>query len=548
MNGLQAYARKANLLLFIALFGLTACGDNTNEPIITDPPPPMDTSPDAFSFTHVSEQPRSSETTSNTITIVGINTPTAISITGGEYSIDGSDFSSLPSTVTAQQTITVKLLSSENYATTSDLTITIGDISAVFSATTHTSFTRFANELNTDIAAKYSLVEQPTRGRVIVSHDLTHLTYQPMNSFNNLQVGETAQEIVIVSLLNDEENQHELSFTIKGEDNDNVCKNRTIIDITSSDINQPLTQIAEGECVRLDASQLSSGGTWAIWTGENGGARPALLPVMGVSPTETIITFLPPARGQYNLSWCSTSGVCEANFYFYSDMPSTVKALDVQLNIHSFHPEDEIHLSVTENNHQDTAGYTYRWVIHDWTGEYHKLIDVVTIDNKLKIPVPLDNNNYDITVVVDDNIVQLEGGFQSTASDHYGKIKLYANTLGNYKTLSDVAVVRDENSTDKAPKLVVMVDGDTTRYQGNDDDSYPIDTLLNTQLTFDMSESSDENGAELSFYINGVLHKSASSRFTFDITSDVYYQICADDGFPWTAEENPCALFDIVAQ
>jgi len=545
MNGFKKNTWKVNHLLLLALLGLTACGSDTKEQVITDPPPPSDTSPDVFSFTHVSEQPRSSETTSNTITIEGINTPTTISITGGEYSIDGSDFSSLPSTVTAQQTITVRLLSSENYATTSDLTVTVGDISAVFSATTQASFTRLANELSTDVDAKFSLVEQPTRGRVIVSHDLTQLTYQPMNSFNYLSPEETVQETIKVTLLGEEDNQHELSFTIKGEANDNVCENRSIIEIIPSEVNQPLTHIADNECVRLNASQFSSGGTWAIWTGESGAARQELLPVIGLDPTEDTITFLPPVGGRYNLSWCVLSGPCEAGFYFYSDLPSTEKALDVQLNIHSFHPEDEIHLSVTENNHQDTAGYTYRWIIHDWSAEYHQLIDVVTTNNKLKLPVPLTNNNYEITVIVDDNIVQLEGGFQSTASDRYGKIKLYANTLGNYETLSDVAVVREQDSAEKAPTLVVMIDGDATRYQGNDDDSYPIDIPLNTQLTFDMSESTDENGGELSFYINGVLHQSDSSRFTFDIAADVNYQICADDGFPWTAEENSCAFFDI---
>jgi len=545
MNGFNTYTWKVNHLLLLALLGLTACGSDTKEQIITDPPPPIDTSPDAFSFTNVSEQERASEATSNTVIIEGINTPTAISITGGEYSIDGSDFSNLPGTVTNQQTISIRLLSSASYSTTSDATITVGDMSAVFSATTHTSFTRLANELSTDVEAKYSLVKQPTRGRVIVSHDLTKLTYQPMNSFNYLLPEETAQETVTVSLLGDEENQHELSFTIEGQSKDNVCDNLTIVDIIPSEVNQPVTHIADNECVRLNASQYSDTGRWALWTGENGAARQELLPIIGINPTDNTVTFLPPVRGRYSFSWCDISGPCEASFYFYSDLPSTEKALDVQLNVHSFHPEEEIHLSVTENSLQDTSDYTYRWVIHDWSGEYRQLIDVVTTDNKLKLPVPLTNNNYEITVIVDDNIAQLEGGFQSTASDLYGKITLHANTLGNYKRLTDIAIVRDQDSAETAPKLVVMIDGDTSRYQGNDDDSYPIDTQLNTQLTFDMSESSDENGGELSFYINGVLHQSDSSRFTFDITADVYFQICADDGFPWTAEENPCAFFDV---
>jgi len=548
MDNRQMYTWKVNLLFFIALSGLTACGGSTSETVITDPPPPIDTSPDAFSFANVKEQPRSTATISNKVTIEGINTPAAISITGGEYSIDGNDFSSSPSTVTNQQTISVRLLSSADYATANDLTITIGDISETFSATTHGPLTRISYEVSTDQDAKYAVINQPSRGRVIVSHDLTQLTFQPMKSFDYLQVGETAQETITVALIGEEQTPLELSFTIEGQASSNTCDDRTVINILPSEVNQPLTHIADGECVHLDASLFGKGDTWAIWTGENGAARSILLPVIGVTTTDARLTFLPPVGGRYSLSWCPNAGACTASFYFYSDMPSTEKALEVKLNIHDIHPEEEIHLSVTENNHQDTEGYTYRWIIHDWTGEYHKLIDVVTIDNKLKIPVPLDNNNYDITVVVDDNIVQLEGGFQSTASNHYGKIKLYANTLGNYKKLTDIAIVRDINSTEKAPKLVVMVDGDTTRYHGSDNDSFPIDVPLNSSLTFDMSESSDENDGELSFYINGVLHENASNRFTFDITRDVYFQICANDGFPWTAEENPCAFFDVVAQ
>lgn len=548
MNGIQLYRYtcRASLLLILAIFGLTGCGGNSSEPPIIDPPPAIDTTPEAFSFEPSTDQPLNTIISSNIITISGINTTSPISISGGEYSIDDGDFSSLPSTVTEQQTVLVRLLSSTSHSTASNLTITIGDISEVFSVTTHSPLTKFAHELSTDLAAKYSIVSQPLRGRVIVSSDLTKLTFQPMNSFDYLLAGETAQEDIKVTLIGEDELMHDVIFTIKAQNKTKICDGRAVLDIAPSEVNQPLTHIPDGKCVRIYASQLNGGDTWAIWTGENGGARPSMLSVIGVDATDPTLIFLPPTRGRYNLSWCPTSGECLASFYFYSDAPSTKKDLDVKLNIHNFHPEDEILISVTENNHADTSGYSYRWIIHDWTGEYHKLIDVVTSVSRLRIPAPVEHNNYEIQVVVDDNVIQLEGGFNSSTSDLYGKRRLDANTLGNYKMLSDLVVIRDQNSNKKPPTLVVMIDGDTTRYQGNDDVSYPIDLMVGSQLTFDMSETSDENTDVVGFYINGVLHESPSKRFTFDVTSDAYYYICASDGFPWTADENPCLLFDLL--
>ncbi|TWX70959.1 hypothetical protein ESZ36_04770 [Colwellia demingiae] len=551
MKGLQVN-RWAILLL--ALAGLTGCGgggsdsDSTEVPK-SNTPAPIDTSPEAFNFEHKTEQPLTTLITSNLVKVTGINSSSPISITGGEYSIDGGTFSNITSTVNDQQSVTVRLLSSASYSTSSDVIITIGDVSETFSVTTHSNLTKFAHELSTDHDARYSIVNQPTRGRVVVSPDLKKLTYQAMNSFDYLQEGETTQETIQVTLLGEEENNtYDLSFTITGLPNTSVCDDRTIIDLVPNEVNQPLPHIPEGSCVRVDASSLNNGSSWAIWTGENGGARPIMLSVIGVDKTDSTLTFLPPTDGRYSLSWCPVTGECLVSFQFYSDMPNTKKELNVALHVLSFHPEDEIYLSVTEKNHADTAGYTYRWVIHDWTGEHHKLVDILTTENKLKLPVSLDNNNYNIKVVVDDNIVQLEGGFSSVSNGLYGKIKLDANTIGNYETLSDFVAIRDLNSNQKAPSLVVMIDGDATRYQGNKDMPIVIKAIKDSQLTFDLSETSDENGDNLRYYINGALYENSSSRITFSVTSSTYYTICAIDGFPWTSEENPCLLFDVIAQ
>ena len=555
MNGSQMNRWTVNIILLIALVTLSGCGgsgDSSTSSIEVpknETPAPIDTSPEAFSFEDKIEQPLSTVITSNSVKVTGINSSSPISISGGEYSIDGGDFTTVTGKVIDQQLVTVRVLSSASYSTSNEVILTIGDISDNFSVTTHSTLTKFAHELSTDLDARYSVVNQPARGRVVVSPDLKKLTYQAMNSFDYLQEGETTQETIQVTLLGDKENTtYDLSFTISGSSNSSVCDDRTIVKLLPNEVGQPLPHIPEGHCVSVDASSVNNGNSWAIWSGKNGGARPMLLSATGADTTSATLTFLPPTEGKYTLSWCPISGECLLSFHFYSDMPETKKELDVSLNVHSFHPEDEIYLSVTEDNHANTAGYTYHWIIHNWTGEHNKFVDILTTENKLKLPISSDNNNYNIKVVVDDNIVQLEGGFSTVSSGLYGKIKLNINTVGNYETLSDFVAIRDPNSNQKAPSLVVMIDGDATRYQGNKDTAIVIKAITDSQLTFDLSETSDENGDSLSYFINGTLYENSSSRFTFSVSKSTYYTICANDGFPWTNEENPCLLFDVIAQ
>lgn len=550
MNGTQAHNSKVSLLILLTLFVLSACGgDTTNTntpPVDNNVPTVMDTTPEPFSFPSTTDQALNTLVTSDEITVTGINYESVINIVGGEYSIDGGDFSNLPSTVTNQQVVAVRLLSSEHHTTTHNLTITIGDVSETFSATTHGPLTKLANEFSSDINAKFSIISQPVRGRIITSADLSKLTYQPLNSFDYLSAGETAQETVSIAILGEPDNTHELTFTITGEDKSEVCESRNIIDILPAEVNQTATNIAEGDCVQLDASKLGDG-YWAVWAGENGAARYYLLPTLGLERTQAKITFLPPTKGSYSFAWCVPSGSCLQSYNFFSDMPNTEQALDVRLTVPNIHPEDEIFLTIVNDEvNKDTSGYSYHWIIHDWNNGYRKLIDVVTSQGYLSLPAPSKNNNYWVTLIVDDNVTQLEGGFTSTSSDLYGKIKLNVNTLGNYKILSDVVIARPESSTEKPPFLVVILEGDSTRYQWNEDALITVEAQLGTTVVFDFSETVDENGDELSFYINGTFIEGDSKRFSVEATTDAYYNICVSDGFPWIDEENPCLIFDVL--
>jgi S-layer homology domain len=97
---------------------------------------PADTVPNAFSFVWVAEAEVNTSYTSSSATISGITAPTAISITGGEYSINGWVFTNLSGSVNSGDTVNVRALSSSSYSTATTATLTIGGVSANFIITT----------------------------------------------------------------------------------------------------------------------------------------------------------------------------------------------------------------------------------------------------------------------------------------------------------------------------------------------------------------------------------------------------------------------------
>ena len=97
---------------------------------------PVDTTPDAFTFTDRTNVAINTEYKSNAITVAGINAAAPISITGGTYSKNGGAYTSASSTVTLGNTVKVRKVSSSSYATTKSATLTIGGVSDTFSVTT----------------------------------------------------------------------------------------------------------------------------------------------------------------------------------------------------------------------------------------------------------------------------------------------------------------------------------------------------------------------------------------------------------------------------
>ena len=95
-----------------------------------------DTTPDPFTFTDQTGVALSTLVTSNIITVTGINAAAAISITGGEYSVNDGAFTSVNGSVSNGNTVKVRQTSSVSYNTITNTVLTIGGVSDTFSVTT----------------------------------------------------------------------------------------------------------------------------------------------------------------------------------------------------------------------------------------------------------------------------------------------------------------------------------------------------------------------------------------------------------------------------
>ena len=96
-----------------------------------------DTTPDAFAFSGVSNAERSASVVSSPIVVSGTDTGSVVSVSGGEYRVGtGGTFGSATGTVNPGDTVYVRLTTSANYSTAASATLTVGGVSATFTATT----------------------------------------------------------------------------------------------------------------------------------------------------------------------------------------------------------------------------------------------------------------------------------------------------------------------------------------------------------------------------------------------------------------------------
>ncbi len=132
-----------------------------------------DTTPDAFSFTAQTNVAVGAVATSNTVTIVGINTAAPVSITGGTYSLNGGVYTAVSGTLKNGDTLTLRQTSSSANNTKTTATVTVGGVSATFDVTTTSavntptpfSFTAQSNvALSTAIASNTVIITGITVG------------------------------------------------------------------------------------------------------------------------------------------------------------------------------------------------------------------------------------------------------------------------------------------------------------------------------------------------------------------------------------------------
>jgi hypothetical protein len=95
-----------------------------------------DTTPNAFSFATIDPVARDITVTSNAVIVAGMDAPTTISVSDGEYSLDGEPFTALSGNVHAGQQVVVRHRTSTDLATPTDTGLTIGSTSAVFRTVT----------------------------------------------------------------------------------------------------------------------------------------------------------------------------------------------------------------------------------------------------------------------------------------------------------------------------------------------------------------------------------------------------------------------------
>jgi hypothetical protein len=100
-------------------------------------PPDLDTAPDQFTFTDQTGVSLSSTITSAAVTIAGIDSPAAISVSGGSYDVNASgSFTTSPGTVSVGNTVRARHTSSGSNSTATNTVVTIGGVADTFTSTT----------------------------------------------------------------------------------------------------------------------------------------------------------------------------------------------------------------------------------------------------------------------------------------------------------------------------------------------------------------------------------------------------------------------------
>lgn len=140
-----AYDGNSNLVKFAADFELRCTGENKARygeirigsalPLTVDKAPGV-TAPDAFAFIPRTQVPLGAVVESNATTLYGITAGTPVSITGGEYSLNGGPWIATTSNANPRDRVRVRLTAASVAGTARSATFVAGGVASAFSATT----------------------------------------------------------------------------------------------------------------------------------------------------------------------------------------------------------------------------------------------------------------------------------------------------------------------------------------------------------------------------------------------------------------------------
>jgi hypothetical protein len=121
-----------------------------------------DTIPDQFTFTDQTNVAISTGVQSNSVTVSGINSASAISITNGSYSVGGGAFTTASGTIENGQSVVVLGTSSASNNTATNTVLTIGTVSDTFSLTTVSGVAKSVDSVTGTIAPGQVIVVNVT--------------------------------------------------------------------------------------------------------------------------------------------------------------------------------------------------------------------------------------------------------------------------------------------------------------------------------------------------------------------------------------------------
>jgi len=122
---------------------LHASGDGAEYPFVLP-----DNTPDDFDVADVTDADLSTEYISDSQQITGMDAGTAISVTGGEYRLDGGAWTSDAGTINPGQTLELRATSSSDPETPVTVSVTIGTVTADWTITTAAAISVITNILH----------------------------------------------------------------------------------------------------------------------------------------------------------------------------------------------------------------------------------------------------------------------------------------------------------------------------------------------------------------------------------------------------------------